>query len=103
LEAKSRAFQEQIASLTDKENATKDAIAQLDSRRDEEISGMLSKLGVQLGGGAVPEAAPPPAESHQEEKSNDNETSDIDSDSNEDEEGDSESESDGDSEENAAS
>ena len=51
LEAKSRAFQEQIAKLTTQEDVTKDAIMQLDSRRDEEVGQLLSKLGVQLGGG----------------------------------------------------
>lgn len=52
MQAKTRRYQEQIAKLTDQENATEEAISQLDSRRDEEIGNLLSKLGVQLGGGS---------------------------------------------------
>jgi hypothetical protein len=52
LEAKSRVFQEQIAKLTVQKEATEEAIAQLGSRRDEEIGKLLSNLGVQLGGGS---------------------------------------------------
>ena len=44
---------EQIAKLTDQANITQDDIAQLDSRRDKEVGNLLSKLGVQIGGGGL--------------------------------------------------
>jgi chromosome segregation ATPase len=49
LNAKTRAFEEQIAKLTEKELVTEEAIEQLDARRDAEVSELLSKLGVKLG------------------------------------------------------
>ena len=50
LEAKTRAFREQIAKLTKQEAALKNSMAQLDTRRDNEVRKLLEKLGVQLGG-----------------------------------------------------
>ena len=48
LEAKTRAFREQIGKLTDQENGLKRAISQLDAQRDQEVSDLLAKLGVQF-------------------------------------------------------
>ncbi len=48
LEAKSKAMQEQITKLTQQEVETVTLISQLDARRDEEVSEMLSRLGVQI-------------------------------------------------------
>jgi chromosome segregation ATPase len=54
LEAKTRAFREQIGKLTEQENGLQKTISQLDARRDQEVSNLLAKLGVQLrAGGSV--------------------------------------------------
>ena len=50
LEEKARKFQEQITNLAQQERDTRTQIAQLDKQRDEEVSQLLSKLGIQLGG-----------------------------------------------------
>ena len=49
LEAKSRAFQEQIAKLNDQESETLQQVDELDAKRDQEISELLSRLGVRVG------------------------------------------------------
>lgn len=54
LEAKTRAFREQIGKLTEQENGLKKTISQLDARRDQEVSNLLAKLGVQLRAGGAP-------------------------------------------------
>ncbi len=48
LEAKTRAFEEQIAKLNDQESATKRQVEDLDAKRDQEVSELLSKLGVRV-------------------------------------------------------
>ena len=51
LEAKTRAYQEQIARLNDQEAATLQQVDELDAKRDHEVSELLSKLGVRVGQG----------------------------------------------------
>ena len=51
LQAKMRAYEQQIAKLDGQESAAQVAIEKLDSRRDEEVGKLLAKLGVQLGDG----------------------------------------------------
>jgi len=53
LESKSRVLQQQIVKLRAQESSTKNAISQLDSRRDAEVATLLSKLGVQWSGSAA--------------------------------------------------
>ena len=48
LETKTRTYQAQIAELKKQESVTENTIADLASRRDAEVSNLLSKLGVQL-------------------------------------------------------
>lgn len=61
LETKTRAFEEQIAKLKLQESETQQSIDQLDARRDEEVGGLLSQLGVKLGSdSAAPEPYSPP-------------------------------------------
>ena len=48
MEAKMRTFREQIGKLTEQEKDLKNSISQLDAQRDQEVSDLLAKLGVQL-------------------------------------------------------
>jgi len=97
LETKARVFEEQIAKLKDQESSTENAIAQLDSKRDEEVSRVLSKLGVSLGSAnsdsysAAPDDVDDEVDSDEEDSNNEH-----DSDGNE-----GESENDSDSDDNA--
>lgn len=74
LEAKTRVYQEQITKLTDQADATRDAIEQLDSRRDEEVGKLLSKLGVQLGGDSSVSVANQPASDEDDQPAADTES-----------------------------
>lgn len=56
LEKKTKLYKEQLVSLGQDKKATLDSIAQIDSRRDLEVSQLLAKLGVK-----VSEVAPPAA------------------------------------------
>ena len=57
LEAKTAAFQQQIAKLNDQETATLLQVEELDAKRDQEVSELLSKLGVRIGSDS-PETPP---------------------------------------------
>jgi chromosome segregation ATPase len=48
LQAKTKAYAEQINKLTEQELVTESVIAELDSKRDSEVSELLTKLGVNL-------------------------------------------------------
>ena len=50
IEDRVRKQREQLAKLEEQERKSLAELAQLDSRRDQEVSGLLAKLGVQLGG-----------------------------------------------------
>lgn len=55
LEKKTLAFQSQISKLSAQESVTSTVIGQLDTKRDAEVSAVLSKLGVSVStGGSVP-------------------------------------------------
>jgi len=48
LEKKTKLYQEQLVSLAQDKDATLDSIAQIDTRRDLEVSQLLAKLGVKV-------------------------------------------------------
>ena len=58
IEEKARKFREQIEKLALEERKSRDEIAQLDVRRDQEVGQLLSRLGVQLAN-AAPSPRPP--------------------------------------------
>ena len=75
LEAKTDAFRLQIEKLTEKEMSTEAIIEQLDSKRDAEVSALLTKLGVQFN----PDANATQTE-HSPEDSNEDPAEEADSD-----------------------
>lgn len=64
LEEKARKFQEQVSKLSQQERDAQAQIAQLDKQRDHDVSQLLSKLGIQLGGGNHGSSAKDPHAKH---------------------------------------
>ena len=69
LEARSAKLREQINRLMDQEKKSRDELAQLDARRDQEVAQLLEQLGVRLQDAAAPRA---PAAPHNNRPENGN-------------------------------